>query len=451
MEKHRNIRSASVKKIAASSRGVKIWALDFPAHDRLIDFSENYLQIQGWVLFDQPSVNIPEVVVVADGEILYTGTFSSKRPDVIERVLGQPAQGHPQLNCGFNVKVVVGNIFNNLKLGFKVEGVVEWLAEVKFVAPLQVLEGKNGWLFLDNDTNQSIDQYTGKRLLNSEELRYWYDYLDGLDKLAQSNEIDYAFLIAPSKEEVLRHLHPYVRAELTVLDQICTLTKPEWNLLNAAKILNDYVFPENCFKKTDTHWTDRGAMLAVLGVLPMLRVASNLGENIFSKDVYEYRNEVGDLGAKMLPQRMSSTEFLVDSKEPNLIVFDNGLPNIGRTLIFKNSHAPIKRRLLMFGASSGYPMLKYLKRIFERIVFVHSAAQVDLAVVVHEKPDALLLQSNGRFLVQAPSLTFSLRNAVYTKLSESTAAVKKNARELLRNELNDKENNFYRHMLESGV
>ena len=38
---------------------------------------------------------------------------------------------------------------------------------------LQPLEGKNGYLFLDNDTNKSVDQFTGRALLQEQHLAKW--------------------------------------------------------------------------------------------------------------------------------------------------------------------------------------------------------------------------------------------------------------------------------------
>jgi hypothetical protein len=139
----------------------------------------------------------------------------------------------------------------------------------------------------------------------------------------------------------------------------------------------------------------------------------------------------GDLGVKLLPPRSAPTEFL-DAPPPEAgAVFDNGLPNIGRVLVFEAPQSPFDDCLLMFGASSGYPMLKYLKRLFRRVVFVHSAASIDPDIVQHERPGALVLQSNGRFLVQPPRADFSLRQAVAAKRAEGGERLRRQIEELL--------------------
>lgn len=418
------IKATQVKRNDISSSSIKVWALDFPAHDRLVNIGGSEIKIQGWVLWHVPVDYSPELVVAVDGIVIGVQTFNTMRPDVIERVMLESAAGNPQLCCGFILHMPAEKISSGFQLGVRVGGSETWLAQVDFIEPMKVLEGSEGWLFLDNDSNHSVDQYIGQRMLGTEELNLWHEYLSAVQVLVQRANMRHALVIAPSKEEVLPHRYPFNRAQTTVLDQVCALAKPEWNVVNAAPVLAAYKSPEACFKQTDTHWTDRGAMLAVMAVLEHLGLDTRKAEALFATDVYELRREVGDLGCKMLPVRSAETEFLQASMPEQDAVFDNGLPNIGRTLVFENEIAIFPLRIVVFGASSSYPMLKYLKRLFARLVFVHSAAQIDVDVIEYEKPDVLLLQSNGRFLIQPPHLNFSLSDAVIRKTGELSAAAR---------------------------
>ncbi|MCY1331576.1 hypothetical protein D9M68_161320 [compost metagenome] len=425
------MRNVKVRRFDTAQEGIRRWALDAPAHERLVDAGAAAVLLQGWVLWDA-ELDQPVQVVVAElagteGRML---PFNSRRPDVIERVLLEQSSGHPQLCCGFVWRIPLP--LEGFRLGVQVgQADPVWLADVEFVTPMQVIVGPDNWLFLDNDTNRSVDQYTGKRLLDADELRRWRDYLAGSRSLAARVGARHALVLAPSKEEVLPHRYPYKRAHITVLDQVCTLARPEDHVVNAAPVLAAHRPPEACFKATDTHWSDRGALLATLAALPHLDVDVAQARALLALDAYETLNEVGDLGSKLLPARSAPTEFLKGPAPEAGASFDNRLPNIGRTLIFENTGAVYERRLLLFGASSSYPMLKYLKRLFQRVVFVHSAAQVDVRVVEHEQPHALLLQSNGRFLVQAPHLGFVLQHAMHAKLAEASPALQQHVRALL--------------------
>ncbi|QBY49681.1 alginate O-acetyltransferase AlgX-related protein [Cupriavidus oxalaticus] len=441
------LRTVKVRRLDFARHGIRRWALDAPANERLVDAGAAAILLQGWLLWDVPPDQPVHVVVArlddAEARLL---AFNCKRPDVIERVLLEQAVGHPQLCCGFAWRIPLP--LEGFRLGIQVgQSLPVWLAEVEFVTPMQVIVGPENWLFLDNDTNRSVDQYTGKRLLDADELHRWSAYLAGCRTLATRVGARHALVLAPSKEEVLPHRYPYKRAHITVLDQVCTLAQPEDHVVNAAPVLAAHKPPEACFKVTDTHWSDRGAMLATLAALPHLGVDVAQARALFSHDAYEAVNEVGDLGCKLLPARSAPTEFLKCPVPEAGASFDNRLPNIGRTLVFENEGAVYQRRLLLFGASSSYPMLKYLKRLFQRVVFVHSAAQVDVRVVEHEQPNALLLQSNGRFLVQAPHLHFVLQHAMQTKLAEASPALRQHVRVLLDAAPTEGPNVLYHQML----
>ncbi|MCZ5028405.1 hypothetical protein O5904_24325, partial [Escherichia coli] len=41
---------------------------------------------------------------------------------------------------------------------------------------IKVKEGKSGWLFLDNDTHRSVDQFTGKKLISNTDLIKYMDF-----------------------------------------------------------------------------------------------------------------------------------------------------------------------------------------------------------------------------------------------------------------------------------
>ena len=64
---------------------------------------------------------------------------------------------------------------------------------------------------------------------------------------------------------------------------------------------------------------------------------------------------------------------------------------------------------------------EYLLRV-EHIA-LHSAGSVDPSVLAMEGPDAVLLQSNSRFVVQPPTLDFVLRDAASHKFAEANELV----------------------------
>jgi hypothetical protein len=450
-------KSATVQKFSSSIRGVHAWALDFPASDKPAKVTEHGLYVQGWVLTEPGISRGPVMLRTGKGatENQRAITLNSGRPDVIQRLLGLPPEGHPQLRCGF--VGYLAEVPDEFSLGVTLNGDVTWLCTVQLdekeaaaaePAKPQLIQGPEGWLFLDNDTNGSVDQYTGRLILDRAGIARWRTYLDGCRSLACGSGARHSVLIAASKEQVLPEHYPHKKAEVTILDQVMAICRPADHVVNTAAVLAMRFDRETCFMKTDTHWTDRGAMLATLALLQELGLDPEKARQRFDNDVYHTMPFAGDLGIKLTPALAAPTEFLCAPRVDTGATFDNCLPNIGRVLIFNEDEATWDHNLLIFGASSTYPMLKYLKRLFRRIVFVHSAGNVDAEIVRHERPSLLVMQTTARFMIEPPNTAFCLRDAVEIKLGNSSDEVRNRAIAAMPSPPLQEENLPYHRMLE---
>lgn len=416
-------RFAAVRKLPAPQ--LHAWALDFPQPGVAARINERGLYLQGWVLA-APDAARGDLLVrtrVGGSEQVRPLPFNNARPDVIQRVLGVAPEGHAQLKCGFIA--YLKDVPGDFTLGIMLGGTPVWLCEVELdgtAEPLpqapatQVIQGSEGWLYLDNDTNRSVDQYTGRLKLDAEGLRRWESYLDSCAAIAAQAGARHAMVIAASKEQVLPEHYPHAKGSLTLHEQVLGLCRPQHRVLDTAALLARLEGRAGCFMRTDTHWTDRGAMLAVLALLEHLDLDAQAASRHFAGDVYYTMPFAGDLGVKLTPALVAPTEFLQAPPAASGAVFDNGLPNIGRVLVFEQGDALWDHTLLIFGASSTYQMLKYLKRLFGRIVFVHSAGNVDPDVVRHEQPDFLVMQTTARFMIEPPDTAFGLGEAVRQKM-----------------------------------
>lgn len=421
-------RIASVRRLEPDGAALHAWALDFPVDGKEPRLSERGLYLQGWVL-EQAGAERGALLLRADGEIR-TLAFNNERPDVIQRVLGVTPDAHPQKRCG--VIAWLKDVPQKFEIGVTLDGVMHWLWQVTLfenivsIAPdvpvrSPVIEGDDGWLFLDNDTNRSVDQYTGVLRLDASAIARWRAYLDQCAAIAADAGARHAIVFAASKEQVLSEHYPHAKGKLTVLEQVLRICESRHRVEDTAALLAVREDRDACFIKTDTHWTDRGARVAVLSLLQKLGLDVGPACAVFSNDVYYTMPFAGDLGVKMTPPASAPTEFLQTPPAAHGAVFDNQLANIGRVLAFETPGAPWQKDLLLFGASSSYPMLKYLKRLFRRIVFVHSAGNIDPAVIEHEHPDLLVMQTTARFMIEPPRVDFNLREAVASKLDKGRA------------------------------
>lgn len=429
----------SIKKLPLPEGALQAWALDFPQQDKAPRVTERGLYLQGWVL-PHAGTQQGELVarfIVGGEEVLRTIPFNNDRPDVIQRVVGAAPAGHPQLRCGFIA--YLKDAPQAFELGVKLDGEMVWLCDVQLTestpvartenkrAEMQVIRGTDGWLFLDNDTNRSVDQYTGRLQLDDAGLERWQAYLDGCVAIAADVSAPHALVIAASKEQVLPEHYPHQKGEKTVHEQVLALCREEHRVLDTVQLLAARPDKEACFIKTDTHWTDRGALAATLALLARLGLDVETAQACIAQDVYYTMPFAGDLGGKLSPVVSEPTEFLQAPPPASNAVFDNHLANIGRVIVFEDALALWKHSLLVFGASSSYPMLKYLKRLFGRVVFVHSAGHVDLSIVQHEGPDFLVMQTTARFMIEPPDVGFVLADAVANKIGNLAEDVRARA------------------------
>lgn len=287
------------------------------------------------------------------------------------------------------------------------------------------LIGQQGWLFLDQDTNVSLFQHLGYISLRQEALDNWIAYAEQLTTLSVQANAKVLMVIAPSKERVMHAYHPYPMGAVTPVDQVVEVLPNAFCLYPEALLKQ---MGDDAYHVTDTHWTQQAAMRVTCEAVSRLGLAAlEDAERWFAEDQYKVVKVRGDLGSKLTPVRRAATPRLNSFDHRELKRYDNGLPNFGRIIVWENSDAFLDQCCLVMGASSSYMMFPYLVRIFRRVVFVHSAGNIDASLVQAVSAQVVLVQTNARFMVRAPQLTWSLHDTILEKtegvsMEEHTAA-----------------------------
>ncbi|WP_311065999.1 glycosyltransferase family 2 protein [Halomonas sp. DWK9] len=406
----------------ADQAPIERWSLDYPSEHRGSRFLPSGRVVQGWLLLPESLVEMQsQVRIIAQWLPTYELCYplDIDRPDVIKNVLSVSPEQHPQRQCGF--RFTVPPKLGNFRLWLALED-QRWLLQdvnvdtqdVTDSPSLKVLEGKQGWLFLDNDTNGSVDQFTGRMRLTPEGVEGWRQYLSQLVVTAESQP--WALLVAPSKESVMgAHYHPFQEGASGPMHQVLVLEEAKELVYPVAELK---ALGDGAFIPTDTHWTHKGALSASLALAERLGLDKAACEAMFSKDRYKVRAMGGDLGNKLTPKQVSEVEVLSSFTHTRYKTYDNGLPNFGRLLVMEYPDALNAGTCLLFGSSSSYSMFNYLSRMFRRVVFAHSAGNVDPALVAEVAPDYLAAQTNARFVVQVPTVAFSLEEMIRHKGSQ---------------------------------
>lgn len=390
-----------------------LWCLDSPKNgDKLIseDILRDGLKISGWLL--KKNTKNAEFVVLERSNVLNLSS-NEKRPDVI-RILCDNKSGwlHNEL-CGFKHSIRL--LSDSLTIGLVHGGVFTPLYLIKLIGAFEVIRGANSWLFLDNDTNKSVEQYKGKLKLSWRVRNAWKEYMEAFNNLALNCAIRSAFMVVPSKEYVVSELYPHEGPKNTPLDQLQSIMVEGFPLLTLTETLKNMSC--RAFRKCDTHWSAHGAMQATVELVRFLKIPILPITQEFEGDDYKSKQMGGDLGSKVFPPLSHEELYLTNYNYRKTVCLDNELPNFGRVIVFENIDAITDKTLVLFGSSSSYSMFNYLTRVFKGIVFFHTAGNIDTQVFSKLKPDYLVAQTNARFLVKAPTLSVNISSIVKEKLN----------------------------------
>jgi hypothetical protein len=282
-------------------------------------------------------------------------------------------------------------------LASKVRGFLEEVAKVT--------RGKDGWLFLDNDTNEVLKQHAGEVRFSEGDLGQWQSTLESRVSRLAERRIPYFFLVAPNKESIYSDELPddVVSVPERPIHQLlhhlererspATVIYPERELIEAKRRWP--VYP-----KADTHWSAIGAFIAYRKLIDELSAVVPTTIVRLEDLIFLEWMTVGDLGEKLHPP-VESTRLEARPKERNgRLLEDNGIRNVGRVLRFERPDLDACKCLL-FGDSFAWGLLGFLMESFRDFVFVHRNT-VDYGLVDAERPDVVIGQSVERFMISVP-------------------------------------------------
>ena len=292
--------------------------------------------------------------------------------------------------CGFDYVV---DISRGVSIGFAVNGTQEWVARLEPSGILDVLEGKDGWLFLDNDGNKSVSQFTGELSLSEEMAAGWQAYARALKHSRQAGNL--VFFVANAKERVVPEFHPRKQSAVSVADAVESIFSSE--SVDFLNIQDTLANAAGSYYKTDTHWSDYGGYLAYLSVM------DKYGFRDVVRDIeFDEVEVVGDLGSKLSPQRRSYKKVHRFDGPKATCVFNNGISGTGSINVYANKDATYDKTVVLFGGSSlaGGSFARYFTYSFSRVVAINLPGSLVREIVDAESPDLVVLQTNERYLLK---------------------------------------------------
>jgi hypothetical protein len=269
----------------------------------------------------------------------------------------------------------------------------------------KVLRGKNGRLFLDNDSNQAIKQFTGELLFSDSELSEWQHVLEERLIRLGALGIPYHFLVPPNAhpvypEDLPDEIHAAdVRPIQQLMRHLDQSGSPARLIYPLDEILAAKPNP-HLYSKTDTHWAGPAAFLAYRRLIE--EIGGDVTMHVVDEEDILYHEEqaMGELGYKVDPKEKSVQVMPIVLRPSVRKVSDNRVINRGMKLVSECPEAP-QATCLVFGDSFTLLLLPMLGASFRRLVFCHSPT-VDMEVVHAERPDVVVSVLNERFLMSIP-------------------------------------------------
>lgn len=271
----------------------------------------------------------------------------------------------------------------------------------------KVLHGKDDWLFLVNDSNDSLDYILGKKVLSDSTISLWVERIRQRANLAKKYNTRCYHILSPEK--------PIIYEEYLPDGLVVSSDRPVVKLMNALKeqSISEVIYPsysnrdqysdiDFLYSKGDTHWTYVGAYYATDEFVKLCE-SNGIQIQLYNLSDYSFRSsyQASDLLVKTTRTNVEKVMFTKSISKRIRMTYHNEVRNTGRRMEFINFDAP-KIRLMSYHSSSIDWMMPFLNDMFGSICYIWGSS-IDWNEVLRYQPDVLLVQSNERFLQLVPN------------------------------------------------
>ena len=272
-------------------------------------------------------------------------------------------------------------------------------------ADARAVVGREGWLFLENDSNRYMEQFTGKVGPRPGWRWRWLRLFRARRERMEKPGLPYLFSISPVKEPIYPEMLPdrYVPVE----------PRPVHRLLDiAAEAGVPALYPEEAlraakprgpvFYQADTHWNPLGAFVAYREICARFERWGIELDLVEDADIdWQPHMGDGDLGRKLDPPVQGLSLFGHVREPHGERRSDNGLLGTGGMQVYESDRRDAPR-LVCFGTSYAGNTMEYFKESFSRVVWAHTNSLID-DLIAEERPDVVLTLCNERGLLFVPS------------------------------------------------
>jgi alginate O-acetyltransferase complex protein AlgJ len=302
----------------------------------------------------------------------------------------------------------LGEWFND-HFGFR-STLVRWYGEGRLfglgVSPTTtVLSGRDGWFFYADD--KAVEDFASDDPLTPDAIANWRDTIVRAQRWLRPKGIGYLFAVAPDKHAIYPEEFPPSLERVGAMsrtDQLYGSLADTGALVDLRPALFQAKARERIYQKTDTHWNDRGALVAYQALItaaraqvPSIPAASTRADF----DDVDREVEAMDLAGMMgLKRVLRETDLTLVPKRPRrarVVEPAGGEPTDEEGRIVTEIPGSALPRAVIFRDSFVSRLVPFVSEHFSRAVYLWQN-DFDAEVVTKEHPDIVIQEIVGRHL-----------------------------------------------------
>jgi hypothetical protein len=287
---------------------------------------------------------------------------------------------------------------------------VRWYGESRLfglgVSPsAAVVRGADGWFFYGDD--KAVEDYANVEPMTDEALANWREAILRARDWLRARRIAYVFTITPDKHAIYGDEMPATLTrigDLSRMDQLFTALQDTGLAVDVRSAEFEAKRVERVYQRTDTHWNDRGALVAYQQIINAVRArvpttppAWTRGDFTASDRTIEGLDLAGMMGLTRVMREVDMTLVPSRPRRARVVEPAGAKPTDEEGRIVTEIDDASLPRAVIFRDSFTSRLVPFLSEHFSRAVYLWQN-DFDAGVVSEEHPDVVIQQIVGRHL-----------------------------------------------------
>jgi alginate O-acetyltransferase complex protein AlgJ len=268
-----------------------------------------------------------------------------------------------------------------------------------------VVVGRDGWFFYADD--KAVEDYANAELMTDAGLANWREAVLRARNWLQTRKIAYVFTVAPDKHVVYAEQFPTTIArihDMSRADQLFSALQDTGLAVDARPALFGAKHQERIFQQTDTHWNDRGALVAYQQIINAVRVRVPSTPPAWTRSDFtptertaEGMDLAGMMGLTRVLRELDLALVPTRPRRARVVEPAGAKPTDEEGRLVTEIDDPSLPRAVIFRDSFVSRLVPFLSEHFSRAVYLWQN-DFDAAEVLKEHPDVVIQEIVGRHL-----------------------------------------------------